>query len=424
MSSTMSRRQFFINSGKAAFAASLASVAASQFLEACGTGSGSGNATVTFWHSYNTTDPENSTLLNKVIPAFNKKYPNIAIKSQDIPYQSLLQKITASVAGGNGPDVIRSDIIWMPQLAKIQALASLDDVVAQRKEEFYAGSLATCYYKGHYYGLPLDTNTKIIIYNKSLFTRAGITSVPQTTDDFHAAAQKITALGGSIFGYAEGGLDAWNILPWIWTFGGAVTDDNYTTATGYINGPQSVAAVQYLLDMLDSKALSPGILGGSSLGTTDALGKNLAGMVIDGPWVPPTLQGQYASTQFAFGGMPTGPGGSVQVVGGEDIAILSTTKNLDAAKTWVSFMTSDEAQRLMGGVGQMPVLKSASSDPSYPDYYSFYSQQLETAKPRPVTPNYEKIDTALTDAWTKALQKKSSVQAALDEAASTINTLL
>ena len=68
----------------------------------------------------------------------------------------------------------------------------------------------------------------------------------------------------------EGGLDAWNILPWIWSFGGAVTNEDFSKATGYINGPQSVAGVQFLADLFDSKALSPSILGGSSLATSVA----------------------------------------------------------------------------------------------------------------------------------------------------------
>ncbi len=425
MASTLSRRQLFANAGKTAITASVASVALSEFLAACGTSSATAETgTVTFWHTYDVQGIENQTLLSKVIPAFNKKYPKITIKAQQIPYQSMLQKVTASIAGGNGPDVFRSDIIWMPQLAKIGALMKLDDVVAQRGSEFYAGPLATCAYQGHYYGLPLDTNTKVVIYNKTLFSRAGISAPPKTTDDFKAAAQKIAALGGNVFGYAEGGLDAWNILPWIWTFGGAVTDDAYKTATGYINGPQSVAAIQFLLDMLGAKQLSPSLLGGSSLGTADALGQNLAGMIIDGPWVPPELQKQYGSAQYDFAAMPAGPGGSINVVGGEDIAILANTQNKAAAMTWLTYMTSDEAQRLMGATGQVPTLKAASSDPSYPAYFSYYNSQLATSKPRPVTPNYTQIDTALTDAFTKALQKKTSVQAALDEAASAINALL
>ena len=31
-------------------------------------------------------------------------------------------------------------------------------------------------------------------------------------------------LGPDVFGYAEGGTGAWSVLPWIWSFGGGITD--------------------------------------------------------------------------------------------------------------------------------------------------------------------------------------------------------
>lgn len=424
--SKSSRRSFLLQGGKATLALG-AAAALGDVLAACG-GSSSADAatgTITFWHTYNVTGPENKTLVEKVIPAFEKANPGIKVKSQDIPYDSMLQKVIASIAGGNGPDVIRSDIIWMPQLAKVNALVQMDEVVAARRSEFFSGPLATCYYKGHYYGLPLDTNTRVIFYNKSLFQRAGISQAPTTSDEFKAAATKIHALGGNIFGYAEGGLDAWNILPWVWSFGGAVTNDDFSKATGYINSPQSVAAVQFLADLLDSKALSPSILGGSSLATSDAIGKSLSGMIIDGPWMPPIFKATYPTLDYGLAPMPAGPSGqSASVVGGEDIAILKSTQKLAATKKFVEFMTSTQAQVLMGQVGQMPVLQSASTDSSLPSYFSVFSQQLQTAKPRTVSPNWQKIDTALTDAFNTVLRHKASAQTALDQAAATIDSLL
>ena len=425
MQLTLSRRRFLERSAQLALATS----AAGSFLAACGSSTtsttGAAKTTITFWNAYNLTDAENSTLLTKVIPAFNKLYPNITVRSQDIPYQSLLQKLIASVAGGNGPDVVRTDIIWMPQLAKIGALVSTDDIVAQRKSEFYDGPLATCAYQGKYYGLPLDTNTRVIYYDKSLFAQVGVSQPPATTADFKAVASKISALGKNIFGYAEGGLDPWNTLPWIWSFGGAVTDANYTKATGYINGPQSVAALEFLLNLYNNRDLSPSILGGSSLSPDDALGKNQAGMIIDGPWVPPTLQQGYPQLQYGMALMPAGPDGHpASVVGGEDITIMAASKNIDAAKTFMQFMTSEEAQVLMGTTGQMPVLKSLAGDSRLPSYFSIYDQQLQTAYPRPVTPNYTKIETILTDAFTSAFHNQASAQAALNSAAQQIDPLL
>lgn len=423
MSSPISRRRFLERSTQLALTAG----ATGSLLAACGGSSPASptKATITFWNAYNVTDPENKTLLNKVIPAFNKKYPNITVQSQNIPYNSLLQKLVATVAGGAGPDVVRTDIIWMPQLAKIGALVPTDDIVAQRKNDFYPGPLATCAYKGKYYGLPLDTNTRVIFYNKDLLSKAGFSQPPTTTDEFRSVAAKIATLGKGFYGYAESGLDPWNILPWIWSFGGSVTDENYSKATGFTNGAQSVAALTFLIGLYKDHSLAPNLLGGSSYSPDDEFGKGHVGFILEGPWVPPTMKQTYGSLQYDMALMPAGPGGSTaSVVGGEDIAVMSSSKNIDAAKTFMQFMTSEEAQVLMGEVGQMPVLSSLASDSRMPEYYAMFDRQLQTAKPRPVTPNYTKIESILTDAFNRAFRGQAAPQAALDAAAQQIDPLL
>ena len=379
---------------------------------------------VIFWNAYNTVSPENSTLIHKVIPAFQKLYPNVTVYSQNIPYASMLQKLVAAVAGGSGPDVVRSDIIWVPMLAKIGALAPTDDIMAQRKSQFYASPVATCYYKGHYYGLPLDTNTRVLIYNKTLLARAGIQSAPTTTAQFMADAARIAGLGKNIYGYAESGLDAWNILPWIWSFGGAVTNASYTRATGYLNSAHSIAALQFLITLKDKGYLSPSILGGG-LATSDAIGKNQAGMILDGPWMPPIFQATYPHLQFGLAPIPAGPEGhSASVVGGEDIVQMKSSQNSAADRAFMQFMTSPQAQILMGQVGQMPVLKSVATNPTLPRYYKVFDKQLPTALPRTVSPNWVKIDTVLTDAFNRAFRHQATPRAALDSAARQIDALL
>lgn len=425
MQETVTRRNFLKNSAKVA----LATGAMGSVLAACGeaatTTTGNSNVTLTFWHTYNITSPENQTLVGKVIPAFNKKYPNIKVNSQDIPYGSMLQKLTASIAGGKGPDAIRSDIIWLPQLAKIGALVQVDDIALQRKDEFYPGPLATCTYKDHYYGLPLDTNTKVVIYNKDLAAKAGITDAPTSSDAFAAACVKVSGMGKNMYGYSEGGTYDWAILPWVWSFGGAITDDQFTKATGYINSNNSIASLQYLIDLYGKKGISPSILGSSNLGPSDAVGKGQSLYLIDGPWAIPSFQKTYPDLKIGLSLMPAGPNGhTASVVGGEDIAIMKATKYVDAAKNFMQYMTNAEAQLLMGPTGQMPVLKSVANDASLPDYFKIYNQQLETAKPRTVSPNYPKISTILGTAFDTAFRKKQTVKAALDSAAQQIDPLL
>src|SRR5712692_5172243 len=117
-----------------------------------------GVTTITFWHAYaeNASAPEMQRLTKIVIPRFEKLHPGIKVQQVPFSYGNLQQKLTTSVAGGTLPDVIRADLAWVPQYAQLGAFAALDKEMSDFKQlagSVYAGSLATNFYKGHYYGL-------------------------------------------------------------------------------------------------------------------------------------------------------------------------------------------------------------------------------------------------------------------------------
>jgi multiple sugar transport system substrate-binding protein len=406
--------------------AALGPLAAARAQDATPTVDESLSGTVTYWTGYNA-DPEFTTLTEEVIPAFNKLYPNVKIDAQAIPYDDLRQKLLTGIAGGQTPDILRADIIWVPEFAELGALAKLDELMpdfATLKDRFYPGPLATNFYQGNYYGLPLDTNTRVVFYDKTVFQAAGISEAPKTFEDVTADCAKIKALGrADTYCFAEGGTGAWNVLPWIWSAGGAITDPDYTKATGYLNGAGSVAAVTMLRDMLKDGSLSPSILGGG-LATSDAIGKDQAGFIVDGPWMPPIFQAQYPDLQYDLAPFPSGPGGSISVVGGEDIVLFQQSKNKEAALAFMRFAIGEEAQLMMGKTGQMPVLQSLTGNPELPAYFSVFQQQLATAQPRTPSPAWPKIDDAINTAVQQVLRGEKEPQAALDEAAATVDELL
>src|SRR5436190_8651925 len=187
--------------------------------------------TITFWHAYatNAASPELQRLTKIVIPRFEKLNPTIKVKQVPFAYGDLQQKLTTSTAGGTLPDVIRSDIAWVPQYAKLGVFAALDKAMPDFKTVAavtYKGSLATNFYKGHYYGLPLDTNTRVLMYNQSALEAAGISQPPATFADLRADAPKLKAKGIDLF--ADGGTGGWNVLPWIWSAGGDLTNKTVT----------------------------------------------------------------------------------------------------------------------------------------------------------------------------------------------------
>lgn len=384
--------------------------------------------TITFWHAYNEVSPENEMLTKTLIPMFEAAHPGIKVQSLSIPYDQFRQKLLTALAGGVAPDVIRADIIWVPEFAQLGALVALDEAMpdfAKWKERVFPGPLSTNFWKGHYYGLPLDTNTRVLFWNKELYTRAGLGAPPRTIDEFTQVCYKIKGLGRDKYCFADGGVYPWAILPWVWSFGGAVTDPAVKTATGYINGAGSKAAYQYWVDMLKQGHFSPSILGsGVDAGTGYA--QDMYAHYLDGPWMYPIYAAQFPKKQLHAALMPAGPGGSVSVVGGEDIVVFKQTKNLEAALEFVRFTQSVEYQLKMAETGQLTVLQElAASDyiRNHP-YYGVFLEQLKTAKARTPHPAWTKMDELINNIGQAIVRRETSVERGLDEMAAQINALL
>jgi multiple sugar transport system substrate-binding protein len=385
--------------------------------------------TITFWHAYatNAASPELQRLTKIVIPRFEKLHPDIRVNQIPFDYNDLQQKLTTSVAGGTLPDVIRSDIIWVPQYAKLGVYAPLDKLMPGFKtlaKVVYPGSLATNYYKGHYYGLPLDTNTRVEMYNAQALAAAGISSPPTTFAQLQADAARLKAKG--TYAFADGGTGGWNILPWIWSGGGSLTNSTYTKATGYLNSPKTVAAVQMLADLYKRGAIPDLIVGNQgATNTEDGLAQGKYATILDGPWMFPIFAKAYPSFHLRTTLVPEGPGGSVSVVGGEDIVITQSSKHKAAGETFVRFMLSPWAQTQMAHAGQMPVRTDVTKQlTKINSYYGIFIKQLKTARPRTPSPNWPKIDSVLGNAVAAAIKGSESTQQALTDAARQIDALL
>lgn len=379
--------------------------------------------TITYWNTHS--DPEKAQL-DKLIAMFEADNPGIKIESTQYAYNDFKQALLTAIAGGEAPDTIRMDIGWVPQFAQQEALLQLDSAMPEFKtvaDGVFPGPLSTNFYDGKYWGLPLDTNTQVLLWNKDEFAKAGITDAPTTVAEFAEDACKLTD-GTKQYGYALGGTYFWAPAPLFYTMGGKIVDDKLTTADGYINGKESVAAFQTILDMYKKGCISPNVLGGG-VGTAEGHATGLYSMIIDGPWMVDIYKHDYPDFKVNFAPIPNGPDGkNSSVVGGEDIVVSATTAHQKEALTWVNFMMSDKAQLFMAQVGVVPTLKSLVGSKDLPPYFDVFMKQLETAQARVPHPKWDDMDGAINAAFTKVLKGESEVQPALDEAAKTIDALL
>ncbi|MGH3314294.1 MAG: extracellular solute-binding protein [Streptomyces sp.] len=386
---------------------------------------------ITFWHAYSAGGTEVKQLETKVIPAFEKEHPGTKVKPVTVQYDKLHQKLVTAAAGESLPDVVRSDVVWVPELAKLGVLVPLSDALPDFKklgDQTYDGALATNAYKGKHYGLPLDTNTKVMLYNEQAFKKAGVKSPPKTFDDLRAAAPKFAAR--DTFAVAEADAAGWNVLPYIWSNGGEMTNKEITKSDGYLNGKKSVEAVQLLADLYKEKALPKLLFGnkGGAAGATPApegLAKGKYGLIYDGPWTYEPMEKQFPKFKMQGAPFPSSDAGSISVVGGENVVVTSGSKNKKLAAEFSRFMLSPKAQMLMAETGQISVLKSLSDEMTkLKPHYGTYMKQLETARARPATPSWTKIDDILRKQVQVAIRGDVSVKKALDKAVEQIDPLL
>jgi len=387
------------------------------------------DVTITFWGSYGNggNSTQQDALNNALIPAFEASHPGIKVKYVDIPYDSLLQKLTTSAAGGELPDLVRSDLGWVPQFAKLGVLLPLSDAMGDFKVlagKTYPGVLATNLYKGKYYGLPLDTNTRVLVTSQAALDAAGLSAPPATFDELKAAAAKLKDKGMSVF--ADGGLGAWNIMPWIWSGGGDITDPDLKTSTGYLDSDQNVATVQMLVDLYKAGQIPNLIIGNQgATGTSDGLPSAAYANIFDGPWMAGIWKDQYPDFTPIYAPIPAGPGGSVSVVGGEDIVVTASSPNKDAALEFVRFTQSEQFQIEMVKTGQMTVHPDyADQQNAIAPYYATFATQLKTAKNRLAISSGSKVDGILNTELTAAFKGDVSVKEALSKAAAQIDALL
>lgn len=383
--------------------------------------------TINFWHHYSAQSAENETLTKVLIPKFEEENPGIKVNAVSHEWADLHQKILISAQSDTLPDVARLDSAWVPEFQKAGILVPLDEKMSDFKDVsdgLLESAMSTASIGGHAYGLALNTNTKILFYNVKALEAANI-SVPKTMDEFVEAVKTLAGTnenGQQVWGYDEPALAGWNLCPFIWSMGGSITNEDQTQATGYINSPETVNAIQTLKELNDAGAITGWNNG--DIPMTDGFGTGRYMMLLEGPWKIAEMAGAYPDFEYATAEIPAGKGGSISVLGGEDIAMLNE-EHSEAAWKFMKFMTSEYAQEEMAKCGQIPVNKEAlESDTVKQADFAPFLDAIVSAKSRPTVSCWTEMDSELTLAVTAVMSNEKTAQEAMDELAAKFDELL
>ena len=392
--------------------AAAAVLALSTTLVACsGSGSGSGNKEkVTFWQF--DTSKASIAAYNDAIKGFEKKYPNIEVTMQIVPWADQQQKITTALASGSLPDVsmLGNDVV--AQYAANGALAPLDPYLAgwskqegtDVKKDMYAGDLAYYTYNGKLYGSPVADETRMLYYNKDLFAKAGLdpASPPTTWDEVASDAKALKSV---------------TAVPW-----SAPMSKQYVTVQTFMSVYLSYGAtlftkdgkcgldtsefkkaLTYYTDIAKDGLTSPDAANQTGDDVANQFSNGKAGMLIDGPSRYNVIKTGNPSLfkNLGVASIPSGPKGQYGFLGGWPLVMWNTSKVKDAAAKWIHYATSPDGalSKIAQTSGILPGRKSLTTKSPWTDApYDQFATQLSKAYayqyPAGPSPKMGEIETA------------------------------
>ena len=161
--------------------------------------------TLDFWVAWDPTQADAKAAIGQ-IAEFEKAHPDIKIKTQTIAFDALHDKLTASVAAGQAPDLSWGLVEWLGELNRMNALADLTPYAAKWRErdKIYPNALQALTIDGKLLALPNYLGLRGLLYHEDQLKQAGVATPPKTWAELIDAAQKIKQATGK-FGFGIAG---------------------------------------------------------------------------------------------------------------------------------------------------------------------------------------------------------------------------
>lgn len=210
---------------------------------------------ITFWHFWGSSIRHNA--IRRVINSFMQKYPGIKVTDLALPFGDIWTKNLAAVASGSGmPDVLVTNRPTLRFEAKNNIYQSLQQMIDRDKIDtslFWPFTWTQSVLNNQAYGLPYETDIRVLYYNKAAYADAGLDHDKPAAnwDDLWSYSGKLDQKNGSklervgFFPIDVGsmGLDTWN-----WNNGGEWQDSNDNPT---VNAPPNVETAVWIKKWID-----------------------------------------------------------------------------------------------------------------------------------------------------------------------------
>ena len=276
---------------------------------------------------------------------FPGKYPKLKFSNTIFGYTDMLPKLTVSWRAGNTPDVARTAIQWSPQFVNNGQCAEIDEKeLGIPFSEFLPGALVSVRKngagEGPLYGIPTNNEVMFLLYNKALFSKAGLdpNKPPATWDELATFSKtihdKTGAYGYGLCAQQNQGNTPYRFMPVAWAYGGSIFDELLAHPTWKsigIGGDGVVQALELYNRMFNvDKSVQPSALSDNQTNVQTLFLDGKVAMCVDHPSFPQQVKQLKPDLEMGGALLPMGPVRRAVVLGGSNFHIRATSKNLPA----------------------------------------------------------------------------------------------
>ena len=367
----------------------------SGMLGACGGDAPTIVLRMTSWQT-----PDENALDLTAIRAFEAAHPGVVVENEPVTNQAeYREKVITSIVSGAPPDVFLLDNIDVPAFVEAGVMLDLRPF-AQRVgidvDAFFPEVLAIFSRDSQVFAFPKGFSPVVYYYNRALFDAAGLPypSDGWTWDDFLHTARALTRdLDG------DGNIDQWGtailrpFYAWqamIWSGGGDILVPDGTRASGALDSPATIAALEFLTSLVTTHRVAPppNAFRAVTGNETRLFYSGRLGLLPSGHWLIPNIRTQLAGGGLKLGvvSFPRAAGATVATpLFASAWAVPRNTPHRKLAVTLAAALSGADAQRVRLAAGlelsAMPAVQRAFATSDTLGLDSAFARQLATGRP-------------------------------------------
>lgn len=231
---------------KIRFIPAAVALAAMCALTACdnsssGSGQSDGPTALTVWIMK---DSVSDAYLQRFEKDFEAQHGQTRLDIQIQEWDGIGEKITAALASKDAPDVIEVGNTQVAQYAQSGGVLDLSDKVTELQgADWLPGLAEPGKVDGKQYGVPWYAANRVVIYNKDLFAKAGITAPPATREEWLEITRKLDK--GKTQGIYLPGQNWYTLAGFVWEEGGELAVKDGGTWRGALDSPEALRGMEF-----------------------------------------------------------------------------------------------------------------------------------------------------------------------------------